>query len=607
MNEATLLFSGSTEEGRIVLANAQLLLDLNDIEGALNLLSNVSFQQEYYVEAKKKMANIYLIHKNDKIHYAKCYSEIIQHHSNLETFMLLGDAYMNVQDPEQAILVYKTALKAYPNETCVLGKLGKALTKTHDYQRAISFYEDAIHPTQSKGSSLENVFELKLDLIDLYIKLGNYELSKDLIDSLPSTCTDLDIHQQKLYVTLFKLKSKLHVKLKDHHAAFESLLQARANQLHLMTTLQSFDELQKAMIGDICFQLGNIAFDILRDLEQAETYLNECIGYVPLHKKALRSLVKLSISKGDVVNAQVQCSKMIKNDVGVDEATVLIADLFLLSPVYEDASSQFELLLKENPIHYTALSKFIHLLKRHGKLKETLNYFESAQNYSSKVQMHGGYHYCKGLYFYFTNNWNESLKEFAQSRKDKEFGVNSLVYMIEIFLNTENTILGGDTLNAALTGSNNEVDQSLLNSISSAEKLTRELETKSLHPEQLNVLKARILISSKEKKSLENGMEILLSLLKENPDHVSSLYSLAVAYVILKQQPRARNQLKRLAKMEWNLENGQDLERGWLLLADLYIQNGKYDLAIELLKKCIHVNKSCSKAFEYLGFVMVRS
>ncbi len=46
------------------------------------------------------------------------------------------------------------------------------------------------------------------------------------------------------------------------------------------------------------------------------------------------------------------------------------------------------------------------------------------------------------------------------------------------------------------------------------------------------------------------------------------------------------------------------MEKCWILLADIYIQGGKYDLASELLKKVTAVNQSNSKAWEYLGFIM---
>lgn len=66
---------------------------------------------------------------------------------------------------------------------------------------------------------------------------------------------------------------------------------------------------------------------------------------------------------------------------------------------------------------------------------------------------------------------------------------------------------------------------------------------------------------------------------------------MATAYMILKQTPRARNQLKRIAKMNWNIIDAEEFEKSWLLLADIYIQSGKYDMAGELLKRCLRHNK----------------
>ena len=82
--------------------------------------------------------------------------------------------------------------------------------------------------------------------------------------------------------------------------------------------------------------------------------------------------------------------------------------------------------------------------------------------------------------------------------------------------------------------------------------------------------------------------------------------------MLLKQQPKARNHLKRVAKAQWTLDDADDLEKCWLLLATTYMtvklfamvyenscfiknynffQAGKFDQALELCKKCIEYNK----------------
>lgn len=71
-----------------------------------------------------------------------------------------------------------------------------------------------------------------------------------------------------------------------------------------------------------------------------------------------------------------------------------------------------------------------------------------------------------------------------------------------------------------------------------------------------------------------------------------ALLAVAQAYMLLKQVPKARTQLKRLAKAPWALAEAEELERSWLLLADIYCQAGKFDLASELLRRCVQHNKA---------------
>ena len=75
---------------------------------------------------------------------------------------------------------------------------------------------------------------------------------------------------------------------------------------------------------------------------------------------------------------------------------------------------------------------------------------------------------------------------------------------------------------------------------------------------------------------------------------------------MLKQAPKARKHLKRIAKMTFAADMVDDFERGWLMLSDVYIAGGKYDLAEELCWRCLASNKSCAKAWEFLGVVKER-
>lgn len=66
-------YSGTTEELRVTVANADLALLRGDTELALSMLRNITPDQPYYVQAKEKMGQIYLKHRKDKSLYIGCY------------------------------------------------------------------------------------------------------------------------------------------------------------------------------------------------------------------------------------------------------------------------------------------------------------------------------------------------------------------------------------------------------------------------------------------------------------------------------------------------------------------------------------------------------
>uniref|UniRef100_A0A6U8B197 Tetratricopeptide repeat protein 21A/21B C-terminal ARM domain-containing protein n=1 Tax=Eutreptiella gymnastica TaxID=73025 RepID=A0A6U8B197_9EUGL len=85
--------------------------------------------------------------------------------------------------------------------------------------------------------------------------------------------------------------------------------------------------------------------------------------------------------------------------------------------------------------------------------------------------------------------------------------------------------------------------------------------------------------------------------------NVPCLVGMATALQMMKQTPKARNHLKRVAKAPYNQDEAEEFERGWLLLADIYISGGKFDLAQDLLKKALQANKACGRAWEFMGLI----
>lgn len=90
-------FSNTPEEGRVVIANSDLLLQQGNADKALELLKSITSDQFYYVQAKTKMANIYLNVKKDRVTYVKCFKELSFEFPGTESYLVLGDCFMSIQ------------------------------------------------------------------------------------------------------------------------------------------------------------------------------------------------------------------------------------------------------------------------------------------------------------------------------------------------------------------------------------------------------------------------------------------------------------------------------------------------------------------------------
>ena len=73
MQDAINEFQGTSEENRITIANADLSLTRGDIDGAVSMLRLIQPGKPYFIEARKKMADVYLHYRKDKRLYASCY------------------------------------------------------------------------------------------------------------------------------------------------------------------------------------------------------------------------------------------------------------------------------------------------------------------------------------------------------------------------------------------------------------------------------------------------------------------------------------------------------------------------------------------------------
>lgn len=90
--------------------------------------------------------------------------------------LLLGDAYLRVEQPERAIEVYESVLRWEPGDLRVASKMGEALVMTHEFERAVLYYESALQSGTPIGLS-----PLLPDLTLLLVRLKQLDKAEAIL------------------------------------------------------------------------------------------------------------------------------------------------------------------------------------------------------------------------------------------------------------------------------------------------------------------------------------------------------------------------------------------------------------------------------------------
>lgn len=180
MSRSIAEFQGTPEEVKVMLAQSDMAIKMGDVKKGLAMLKKIQPGNQSFIEAKKKQAQLYLDELKDRMNYQRCYLEILDSDPSVDNFKLTAQALMDIQEPEEAIQYYERALDKDPDNIVLIREVGKALFMTHDYNRAIKYYEQTL-------ADDPKLFDLRIDLAELYIKLKAFDDSKRvLIDALKS-------------------------------------------------------------------------------------------------------------------------------------------------------------------------------------------------------------------------------------------------------------------------------------------------------------------------------------------------------------------------------------------------------------------------------------
>ncbi|GAA49619.1 tetratricopeptide repeat protein 21B, partial [Clonorchis sinensis] len=270
LQDAQMAYSGSPELGRITIASADLALSQGDHESALSTLRTIRPEHPYYLTARQHMANIYLHHRKEKKLYAACYRELADKLGTTEAHLLLGDAFMTIQEPERAMEVYETVLRKNPNDLRLAAKMGQALVKTHQYAKAVSYYEAAVKSGQPA---------LRLDLVSLLVKLQQNEKAKRVLTPMmteKNAACSLDPSEVRRALQLLEgMCAGEEPNVQEHIDLLTQVKSIQSRRLNRMQASESGDAIaeQRLVLAEICLQLACLNEKLYRAL-QSDRSLN---------------------------------------------------------------------------------------------------------------------------------------------------------------------------------------------------------------------------------------------------------------------------------------------------------------------------------------------
>uniref|UniRef100_A0A915HU30 Uncharacterized protein n=1 Tax=Romanomermis culicivorax TaxID=13658 RepID=A0A915HU30_ROMCU len=393
-----------------------------------------------------------LVGEKNKVHDQQK-KEIVEKNPSSQAFVMLGDAYMSIQEPDKAIELYESALKKNPKDHALSSKIGRALVKSHNYAKAVSYYEAALKTGHMNF--------LRYELADLTLKLGNFDkcekILKQGLENIPKTNPDLENASNEVKFKI--LLSKLYFETGNWEGAINFLLQAKENQNKILkrgpSELSEKLLQMKTLAAEICCQLGQF-YENHRDLQKSINFYQEALIELSQDIKIMLSVARLHLLMGDLEHCYQMCQKVLILDKDNDMATLMLADLMYQRSQTDDALLHFQQLLDRNPNQYHALARAIELAWRCGDLPRAEKYLEQASESSTRSHLDAGFNYCKAddkiLFlhrFRYTGDPNSALQHFNRARRDLEWGERSIYNMIEICLNPDNEIIGGEVFDSA--------------------------------------------------------------------------------------------------------------------------------------------------------------
>jgi len=622
--EARERFRGTTNELQILLATAELEVCSKNVDAGVRVLDSVSQIHPGYVRAQSAKARLLLDGRQDRASYARIHQDLACIEPSAASYERLGAALIRINAPEAAVEALERAKECNPHDACLTDKIASAIVATHNYYRATEYYALALQTHAGDVELRRNFANLRAKLHDFDGALQLFGSDLDPPKAETHSC-DLDNLLQHVRTLLLladiAAEKNLSAKARDyrsigfafteshdsygapngtwkdapsclaeeqcpHHVA-TLLLRARDGQklvLEKLCTDVVVDTeavvMHKKVLATVCKRIAENFLLTPNRQREAINYYKESLHCDPDNIGAILAVARVFLTKHHDIDT---CSEHYHAALRVDPSNVEVrtlgAELLLVQQDYEAATTSFRLIVEADPTNYVALFKLVALLRRSGKLSDVPRFIALAERKDPRAFAGPGLNACKGLHARYRNDIAKAVKHFNLARRDVHWGVEALVSMIDLYVNPDNEILIDTSAQTFRHNGTAHVAGNLDAELASFH-VSSTLELK------ISVLHACIKIAFGETISVDAALQTFIDVLDIREDFLPAILGMAFAFTRNKMLTKARNALKRVAKMPYDHEWAAEFEHGYLLLADIYMVKSKFDLAEDLCNVC---------------------
>ena len=632
MNKLVVEFQDMGDE--ILMLHSDLAIKTGDLKKAVHLLQKIDDKDErLFKKSRIKLADIYLNQVMDRRLYSWCYTQLIEKFPSFENYKLSANSLMVINAPDEAAEYYKKALKL-KNDLEVMRDLGRALVKTHDYHEAIEYYLEASKLDEKNVNNQTVVYywQMMEDYIDLmYLLARNSDGTlEEKIGKNITLKEQIEINIKKIQAYLAKynethLKSILakfkfflskvlkylymeskgneEFQKKEIFKQLEEATKLQKEVLNKMKEANIEDQIKEAkdFLSQIWYEIGQYYEIIEPKTDNCEKSYLESVNNDNTNIQALLGLSYTLMNRGKYTEAQNYINLLLKEDESNEEALALLVSVLNAKKDNESALDYLVGMIQKQPNSYHLIELYLSILLRSGDISNAKDILYKSEK-TLKFTYTPGLYFCKGLYHRYLGETNKALLEFSKAKNDEEYGIKCIEQILEIYMNPDCDILlinldlpwNQRNIKGLLNYYTDDIDLDMVNFLLRELKLRRD-------DDKTKVYEMYGIILSKDPEKINEKIAELKEILDKNSNNLPVYIAYIMGNLILQNYEEVKNGLNILNKLSLNIKYYSDYERGFLIMAYLFMITDNLKKAEEALQKVIMLNLAQFKGYELLA------